>query len=47
MNRENFVNIINKYGFLNIKPDPSINIIEDIDIMKKDKDAVILAHYYQ
>lgn len=37
----------NKKGFINTPIDPSINIIDEIDKMKKDKNAVILAHYYQ
>ncbi len=47
MIKDNIVNIINKYGFCNIEPDPSIDIIEDIYKIKNEKDAIILAHYYQ
>ena len=47
MIKENIVNIINKFGFCNIEPGPSIDILGDIKNMKKEKDVIILAHYYQ
>ncbi|MCF8346025.1 MAG: quinolinate synthase NadA [Bacteroidales bacterium] len=34
-------------GFIDKKIDPSINIVEEIKNMCKDKNAVILAHFYQ
>lgn len=34
-------------GFLDIAIDPSVNLVEEIQRMKKEKNAVILAHYYQ
>ena len=30
MSKENFVNIISKHGFLNIEPDSSIDIVEEM-----------------
>jgi quinolinate synthase len=36
-----------KKGFLDLPIDPNINIIEEINKLKKQKNAVILAHYYQ
>ena len=36
-----------KHGFLQIEVDKSLNLIEEIDKMRKEKNAVILAHYYQ
>ncbi len=34
-------------GFINIPVDPSVNLVEEIKRMRKEKNAVILAHYYQ
>jgi quinolinate synthase len=38
---------INTAGFLDIPIDPSLDIFEEIERLKKEKNAVILAHYYQ
>jgi quinolinate synthase len=34
-------------GFLNVKVDPALDIFEEIKKLKKEKNAVLLAHYYQ
>lgn len=34
-------------GFLDLKIDPSLNLVDEIHRLKKEKNAVILAHYYQ
>jgi quinolinate synthase len=34
-------------GYLDIHPDPALDLFEQIDYLKKKKNAVILAHYYQ
>ncbi len=34
-------------GYLDIEIDPDINIVEEINRMRKEKNAVILAHFYQ
>src|SRR5690606_19400592 len=34
-------------GFIDIPIDPTIDLVEEINRLKKEKNAVILAHYYQ
>lgn len=36
-----------KNGYLDIEVDPMINLEEEIEKLKKEKNAIILAHYYQ
>jgi len=36
-----------KKGFVDKPVDPNVNLIEEINQMKKEKNAIILAHYYQ
>ncbi len=38
---------LKKDGFLNLQLDPSLDIISEIKRLKSEKNAVILAHYYQ
>jgi len=38
---------INLYGFVDEKVDPSLDLFEEIEKLKKQRNAVILAHYYQ
>ena len=38
---------LNKNGFLDLDVDPTIDLVKEINQLKKDKNAIILAHYYQ
>ena len=38
---------LKKRGFLDLEIDPSLDLFEEINKLKKQKNAVILAHYYQ
>ncbi len=38
---------VEKNGFLDVEIDPSIDLFAEIESLKKEKNAIILAHYYQ
>lgn len=38
---------IDKIGFLNIEVDENLNLVEEIKKLKKEKNAIIMAHFYQ
>jgi len=38
---------INELGFLDVEIDPALDLFKEIERLKKEKNAIILAHYYQ
>src|SRR6476661_5615469 len=40
-------NKIEEKGFLDVDIDPSVDLFHEIEQLKKEKNAVVLAHYYQ
>jgi quinolinate synthase len=38
---------LEKKGFLDMEIDPSLDLFEEIEKLKKEKNAIVLAHYYQ
>src|SRR5215218_2591515 len=40
-------NNIEKQGFLDIELDPTLDLFHEIERLKKEKNAIVLAHYYQ
>jgi quinolinate synthase len=38
---------VNKRGFLDVEIEPGLDLFQEIERLKKEKKAVLLAHYYQ
>jgi quinolinate synthase len=41
------VDKVNRRGFLDVDVDPTLDLFEEIERLKREKNAVLLAHYYQ
>lgn len=47
VNFENAAASLERTGFLDLEIDPTLDLFEEIERLKKDKNAILLAHYYQ
>ncbi len=47
MNTSAAISKLDKNGYLDLEIDPTLDLFEEIENLKKEKNAVVLAHYYQ
>nr|WP_082037804.1 quinolinate synthase NadA [Flavihumibacter solisilvae] len=47
MNIDTAKNNVDRVGFLDVEIDPSMDLFHEIERLKKEKNAIVLAHYYQ
>ena len=40
-------NTLEQRGYLDLEVDPTLDLFEEIERLKREKNAIILAHYYQ
>ena len=38
---------LENFGYLNLDVDPTLDLFEEIEKLKKERNAILLAHYYQ
>src|SRR5438034_7574256 len=47
INIESAKNNVERKGFLDLEIDPTLDLFHEIERLKKEKNAIVLAHYYQ